>query len=313
MSVESLLPAISVVVPVYNSETTLAALVSRVSAALAGSSFEILLVNDGSRDGSWRTIEQLAASTPFVRGVDLVRNSGQHNATICGIRLARGARVVTIDDDLQYRPEDIPRLLAGLEHGADVVYGTATSGQWGGIRNIASPLLKLALRRTMGAGTAEMVSSFRAFRVRVREGFAAYSAPLANVDVLLTWGTSRFASVPVTLEPRRDGRSNYSFYSLFVHTWNMVTGFSTLPLQVATAVGFLCTLFGITVLAYALGRWAFFGAVQGFTFLASSIAIFSGAQLFALGVLGEYLGRMFQRTSGQPPYLVRHITTDERG
>ncbi len=306
------LPMLSVVVPVYNSETTLDPLVARLATTLAGATYEILLVNDGSRDGSWTTIERLAIDTPHVRGVDLVRNSGQHNATLCGIRLARGEIVVTIDDDLQYRPEDIPRLVGCLVEGVDVVYGKAAAGNWGVMRNMASRLMKSALRSTMGAATAEMVSSFRVFRARVRDAFADYQAPLSNVDVLLTWGTSRFASVPVILEPRRDGRSNYSFYLLFVHTWNMVTGFSTLPLQVATAVGLFFTLFGLAVLAFALGRWAFFGAVQGFTFLASSIAIFAGAQLFALGILGEYLGRVFQRTSGQPTYVVRHDTSGDR-
>jgi glycosyltransferase involved in cell wall biosynthesis len=304
---------LSVVVPVYNSEATLDALVLRLASTLAGSNYEILLVNDGSRDGSWASIERLARTVPEVRGIDLVRNSGQHNATLCGIRLARGEMVVTIDDDLQYRPEDIPLLLERLVNGVDVVYGKAVSGEWGRLRNLASKLMKSALRTAIGASTAEMVSSFRVLRAGVRDGFASYQAPLSNVDVLLTWGTSRFASVPVTLDRRRGGQSNYSFYTLFVHTWNMVTGFSTLPLQIATAVGFFFTLFGLAVLAYSLGRWAFFGAVQGFTFIASTISLFAGAQLFALGIMGEYIARVFQRTSGQPAYLVRHDTSEAPG
>jgi len=295
-------------VPVYNSQTTLGPLVTRLTTALEGIEHEILLVNDGSRDQSWVAVEAIARSTPSVRGIDLVRNSGQHNATLCGIRMSRSDVIVTLDDDLQYRPEDIPHLLERLTDGIDVVYGVPRAGQWGRARNTASLLVKLALRITLGATTADIVSSFRAFRASVRRAFEQYDAPRANIDVLLSWGASGFASVPVPVEPRREGRSNYSYSSLLVHSWNMVTGFSTLPLQLATTVGFFFTLFGIGILVYAVGRWAFFNAVEGFTFIASSIAIFGGAQLFALGVLGEYIGRIFQRTNGQPAYLVRRMT-----
>lgn len=283
---------------------------TRLTAALHGVDHEIVLVNDGSRDRSWATVEALAREYQTVRGVDLLRNSGQHNATLCGIRTARHAVIVTLDDDLQYRPEDVPRLLERLQDGVDVVYGVPRGGQWGQARNAASLLVKFALRITLGATTAQMVSSCRAFRAEVRDAFARYESPLSNVDVLLTWGASSFASVPIDVEPRREGRSNYSFYGLFVHSWNMVTGFSTLPLQMATAIGFFFTLFGFAIFCYAIGRWAFFNAVQGFTFVASTIAIFAGAQLFALGIVGEYIGRIFQRTNGQPGYLVRRATPD---
>jgi len=308
MSPDHALVTVSVVVPVYNSEATLGTLVARLVPALeqATSAFEIVLVNDGSTDDSWRVIRELAAQWPSVRGIDLARNCGQHNALLCGIRLARYAAIVTIDDDLQNRPEDVPALLAPLADGFDVVYGRPTQRQWGFVRNTASHAMKLALRTTMAARTAELVSGFRAFRAPVRDAFADYRAPITNIDVMLTWGASRFTAVPVTHEPRTHGRSGYTYYRLFVHTWNMATGFSTVPLQVATAVGFTFTLMGLATLAYALVRYAMFGGVvQGFTFLASIISIYAGAQLFATGIIGEYLGRMFQRTSGQPGYVVR--------
>lgn len=308
----TLSPAVSVIVPVHNSELTLAALVARLTSVLDArpGGHEILLVNDGSRDRSWEIAQDLARHDSRVRGVDLVRNSGQHNATLCGVRIARGHAIVTIDDDQQNRPEDIPRLLDRLDDGYDVVYGTPSRPQWGLVRNAASRIMKLAMRNVMSAETAEMVGGFRAFRTDVREAFSAYRARYANIDVLLTWGASRFAAVPVEHEARQAGRSGYSYYRLFVHTWNMVTGFSTLPLQVATAVGFFFTLFGIAIFAFALLFWVFFDAVQGFTFFASIIAIFAGAQLFAIGIIGEYLGRMFQRTSGEPAYIVRRFTDE---
>jgi undecaprenyl-phosphate 4-deoxy-4-formamido-L-arabinose transferase len=158
----------------------------------------------------------------------------------------------------------------------------------------------------MGAETASMVSGFRAFRRDVTDAFADYSAPLVNIDVLLTWGAGRFAAVEVSHDARPVGKSNYTFRALVRHTLNMVTGFSTLPLQLATVVGFTFTLFGLGVLGFVLGRYLIHGVVvQGFTFLACIIAILSGAQLFALGIFGEYLARVFLRTTGRPAYTVR--------
>jgi undecaprenyl-phosphate 4-deoxy-4-formamido-L-arabinose transferase len=304
-------PAVSVVVPVFNSERTLDELVTRLRATLADrpGSFEIILVNDGSRDASWEVVTRLARAHGEVRGIAFARNHGQHNALLCGIREARGEVVVTMDDDLQNRPEDVPALLARLAEGHDVVYGVARRRPWGIMRNVASAVTKLVLQSAMGARTASMVSGFRAFRVDVRDAFAAYTSMFVNIDVLLTWATTRFETVVVDYEPRRVGRSNYTVRALIRHTFNMMTGFSTLPLKLATALGFIFTLFGMTMLAYVLGRYVLYGvAVQGFTFLATSIAIFSGAQLFALGIFGEYLARVFHRTSGQPTYTVRERT-----
>jgi undecaprenyl-phosphate 4-deoxy-4-formamido-L-arabinose transferase len=305
-------PAISVVVPVYNSEQTLDELVRRLKASLAttGRSLEILLVNDGSADRSWQVVRQLAASNPEVRGISLARNHGQHNALLCGIREAAGDVIVTIDDDLQNRPEDVPALIARVNEGYDVVYGVPQRQQWGLMRNVASRVTKMVLQSAMGARTASMVSGFRAIRAEVRDAFSAYSSIFVNLDVLLTWGASRFDLVVVQHDPRRVGRSNYTFRRLVRHTFNMMTGFSTMPLKLATAVGFGFTLFGIGVLVYVVARYLIQGvAVPGFAFLASIIAIFSGAQLFALGIFGEYLARVFHRSTGQPSYTVRERTT----
>lgn len=303
--------SLSVVIPAFNSERTLGELVERLHriAPTLVPSFEIIVVNDGSRDRTWSTILELAAKYPDVRGIDLVRNHGQHNALLCGIRAARHEVIVTMDDDLQNRPEDIPLLLGKLEDGADVVYGTPERQQWGLARNVASTVTKMVLQNAMGAETARMVSGFRVFRRDIRDAFAGYAARHVNLDVLLTWGAAHFTAVRVRHEARREGRSNYTLRRLIVHTLDMMTGFSTYPLKVATAVGFVFTVFGIGVLAWVLSRYAIYGVVvQGFTFLASIVAIFSGAQLFALGIMGEYLARMFSRSMGQPSYTVRRQT-----
>ena len=235
-----------------------------------------------------------------------------HNALLCGIRRAKHALVVTIDDDLQNPPEEIPKLIKKLEEGYDVVYGTPHEQQHGCWRDFASTVSKIALQSLMGAETARQVSAFRVFCTELREAFSQYHGSFVSIDVLLTWGTTKFSSVPVNHAPRTLGRSNYTFTSLFMHAVNMMTGFSILPLQVASFLGFACTIFGLCILIYILVTFLVYGSVvPGFPFLASIIAIFSGAQLLALGIIGEYLARMHFRTLGRPTCAIRNMT-DQR-
>jgi undecaprenyl-phosphate 4-deoxy-4-formamido-L-arabinose transferase len=244
---------------------------------------------------------------PFIRGINLMRNYGQHNALLCGIRAALYDTIVTMDDDLQNPPEEISKLLKKLNEGYDVVYGTPENEEHGFWRDIASQITKMALRSSMGVEVARKVSAFRVFRTQLREAFINYQCPFISIDVLLTWGTTQFASIPVHHDPRRLGQSNYTFYKLVTHALNMITGFSTLPLQLASIIGFLFTGFGVVVLAYVFSRYLIYGkVVPGFAFLASIIAIFSGAQLFGLGIIGEYLARMHFRTMGRPSSVIRN-------
>lgn len=303
--------SISIVIPVYNGATTLPLLIDRLRIVLAqlARPYEVILVNDGSRDASWTTIESLALRYPEIVGIDLMRNYGQHNALLCGIKRSRHDVIVTLDDDLQQPPEEIPLLLFKLDDGFDVVYGTPKREQHGFWRNMSSRLTKIALGAATSTSIAPMVSAFRAFRASVKPAFEEYRSPLLSIDVLLTWATTSFASVTVERVARHSGLSNYRFRSLVRHTMNMMTGYSLLPLQLATMIGFLFTLFGILVLVFVVGRYLMVGeTVAGFPFLASIIAIFSGAQLFALGIIGEYLGRMHLRTMERPPYIVRAAT-----
>jgi len=223
-----------------------------------------------------------------VKGVHLMRNYGQHNAVLCGIRLARYELTLTIDDDLQHPPEEIPKLVSALTAEKDVVYGSPqkeTHGLW---RNLASQVTKVALQSAMGAPIARKAGPFRLFRTKIRDAFAGYDGPYVSVDVLLTWGTTRFAAVEVKHEQRTLGTSNYTFRKLVVHAINMITGFSTLPLQISSLVGFAFTVLGTLALFYVVIRYLIEGgSVPGFSFLATMIAIFSGAQLFSLGIIGE--------------------------
>jgi undecaprenyl-phosphate 4-deoxy-4-formamido-L-arabinose transferase len=299
---------ISVVVPVYKGAQTLDALVQRLGEVLPKNAveYELILVDDGSPDSSWEVIERLAREQAWVRGVKLLRNFGQHNATLCGIRAAHHEVIVTLDDDLQNPPEEMPLLLAKLEQGYDVVYGSPQQVRQNLWRSLASHIIRLVLRNVMGNEVAWQVSPFRAFHTRIRNAFANYSSPSVFIDVLLTWGAARFAAVPVRQDARAAGVSTYTFGKLLSLAMNMLTGFSTLPLRAASMIGFLFTLFGLGVLAYVFGRYVILGySIPGFPFLASVIAIFSGATLFALGIMGEYLARIYTHSMGQPPYVVR--------
>jgi len=301
-------PGLSVVVPVYRSEGILPELVRRLAEVLPtlANNYELVLVNDSSPDDSWNVISRLAHQYPWIHAINLMRNYGQHNALLCGIRATQYAILVTMDDDLQHPPEEISKLLAVLDQGYDVVYGTPAQEQHGLLRDLASLTTKLALQNVMGAEIARQVSAFRAFRAEVANAFSHYEGAFVSIDVLLTWGTNRFVATPVRHEPRSQGASGYTFRKLITHALNMMTGFSTKPLQIASMIGFLFTLFGFGVLLYVLIRYFLEGTpVPGFPFLASIVALFSGAQLFALGIMGEYLARMHFRSMQKPPYVVR--------
>jgi glycosyltransferase involved in cell wall biosynthesis len=305
---------VSVVIPVYNAEQSLPLVIDRLSKLRQGACpiHEAVLVNDGSQDRSWQVIQDLAAKHVWLQGINLMRNYGQHNALLSGIRAARHEVIVTMDDDLQNPPEEIPLLLARIEEGYDVVYGAPLAEQHGVLRNLASTITKIALQTMMGAETARNVSAFRAFRTCLRDAFQSYQGPYVSVDVLLTWGGARFTAVKVKHDPRTIGVSHYTVRKLIVHALNMMTGFTTLPLQIASIVGFVFALFGMAVLVFVIGRYLTEGgSVPGFPFLASVIAIFSGAQLFALGIIGEYLARIHFRMMDRPAYTIA-ATTENR-
>ena len=306
------MPAISVVIPVYRSEKSIGLLIQQLAETLPGIAdpFEVILVEDNGGDDSWDVVEKLSQQYAWVRGYKLMRNYGQHSALLCGIRAARFNVIVTMDDDLQHPVDKIADLIALVESKYDVAYGTPARQRHSLLRNFASLLTKWVLQGAMGAETARSISAFRAFRTSLRDSFADYRGPLVNIDVLLTWGTSRFVAIPTPHAPRTIGASNYTFGKLVTHTFNMVTGFSTLPLRIASAIGLLMTVFGMIMLAYLILSqvFAFQFQVPGFTFTASLISIFAGAQMFTLGVFGEYLARMHLRVMDKPAYVVEQST-----
>ncbi len=306
---------VSVVIPVYKGQVSLPALVERIDQTLSlhCEAYEVILVNDGSPDESWNVIQQLAEKHTWVRGIDLMRNYGQHNATLCGVRSALYDLIVTMDDDLQHLPEEIPSLLAKLEEGYDVVYGIPIRRPHSWWRNAFSAFTKRSLSYAMRIKTIRDIGSFRAFRAKLCRAFENFNSPEVILDVLLSWGTNRFATVPVKQAPRSNGESNYNFRTLAGMALLVLIGFSTAPLQLASIIGFFFTLVGIASFLYVLIVYLTAGSIPGFPFLASIISLFSGAQLFALGIIGEYLARVFDRTAARPCYTVGRTTGAGRG
>lgn len=315
MTEQLTIPGISVVIPAYFSAATLPELISRLLKVLAtmNQDHEVILVNDGSTDETWNVIKRISGENyGRVVGINLMRNFGQHNATLCGIRAARFDTCVTMDDDLQHNPEAVPLLVAKLNEGFDLVYGFPKEERHGALRDAASVFTKIALYTVMNAKTARYVSAFRAFRTRTREAFSGFTGPQVSIDAMLNWGAGKITHIELDHNKRAEGKSHYTLRKLFNHAMNLMTGYSTLPLRITTLIGFGFTLFGILVFLYVIINFIVTkGSVAGFSFTASIVAIFAGAQLFALGIMGEYLARMYQRLLDKPSYIIEEqVGTD---
>jgi undecaprenyl-phosphate 4-deoxy-4-formamido-L-arabinose transferase len=304
----------SVVIPAYKSQASLHELVERLIRVLPSIThdYEIILVNDGSPDQTWATITDLAQQFQVVRGINLMRNYGQHNATLCGIFQAKYELIITMDDDLQHPPEEIYKLIEELEKGYDVVYGIPIQPTQSWWRRLTSWLIKRILSYVMGIKTLRNISSFRIFKTNLRKAFIGFNKPEVVVDVLFSWGTHNFGSVYVDETSRLHGKSNYNFRKLVSYAMTVLTGFSTAPLRFTSLIGFIFMLGGIVAFIYVLVIHFTAGSILGFSFLASIISLFSGAILFALGIFGEYQARIFERTSERPCFTINN-TTDGAG
>lgn len=302
---------LSIVVPVYRSHDCLDMLVSSIYDAVHALNipFELILVNDASPDDSWNKIQQLSQQYDWVKGLDMLRNNGQHAAVLAGVREAGFSLCVTMDDDLQHNPQDISQMLANLEPTFDVVYAYPQQQQHGFVRDFLSATYKRLICFGLNIPSMKQLSAYRLFRTHLRDGFATYNAPNPVFDALLTWSTKRFTFIYTEHRPRQFGKSGYTAWALIKHVFQVTTSFSVWPLHLGSLLGFVATLFGFGVLAYVVVCVLFFGrAVPGFAFLASVISIFAGVQLLCLGIIGEYLAGMYMRSFRKPAYTVRQRT-----
>ena len=302
--------AVSVLVPTYNSPETLLAVAERIrKLPWFTPESEVVFIDDGNADKTWSILLEIARVHPFVRAIRLSRNVGQHSALLAGVREARHSVIATLDDDLQNPPEELAHLLKALTDDVDVVYGVPRKIKQPMWRSVTSVAAKRMMQKALGFSSAIDISSFRVFRSQLRDGFDNDLGPGVSLDALLSWSTSRFTSVEVEHHERKTGKSNYNFWKLFRFMLDTVTGFSTVPLRLATGLGLTTIALSVGVLIWILGRPLITGeSVPGFPFLAATIAIFSGTQLLVLGVIGQYIGRMHFRVMNKPTYTIAERT-----
>lgn len=302
---------LSIVVPVYNSALTLGALMERLTRTMRGIAgrYEIILVDDGSRDASWETIQSLQERYgDHLVAVQLMRNYGQHNTLMCGLGLARGEYVVTMDDDLQNPPEEIPKLLAHIRgQGLDLVYGCPGNRSHATWRNLGSSIVWHFYRTVFRNPITP--TPFRIMRYQLAKSVMFYDLNFTYLDGLLAWCTNRIGGIEVEHHARTEGRSGYSLGRLVGLALNLYTNFSLIPLQVVSGLGLVAATSGFLVgLYYLIQYFAASIAVPGFASTIIAILLLGGIQLLALGVIGEYLGRLHLNVNRKPQYVIRHLS-----
>ena len=310
MSIDSL----SIVVPVYNSEKSLPVLLERLAELLPTlvDQFEVILVNDASRDGSATVIERAAEERTWVIGIELMRNFGQHNALLAGIRNARFQTIVTMDDDLQNPPSEVKRL---VEHaratGKDVVYTRYAVKQHAYWRNLGSRFANWVADVLMEKPKGLYLSSFRCMSAFLVEQVTRYEGPFPYVDGLIMQATQAIDTIEVAHLPRASGRSNYTMKRL-VRLWlNIFVNFSVMPLHLSTIAGFALSLIGLIGVVSVVLEALFFEPPQGWASLMAATLLLSGVQLLILGILGEYMGRLFLTANRKPQTVVREVVRSE--
>lgn len=302
---------LSIVIPVYNSERLVPELTRRMVGAMASqgsvAKYEVILVNDCSRDGSWGKIEQACERYPAVRGVNLRTNSGQHNAIMAGLRAASGSVIVVMDDDLQHAPEDVSRLYAKIGEGYDLCYASFRQPKHARWKVIGSLFRDVTARALLGVPRGIRISSFKAMSADIAREITRYEGPFPYVDGLALMTTRNIANVELEHHPRAEGISNYTLQeSVFLWT-KVAMNFSVLPLRLASwlglgfaGLGFLFAVF-LVVQQLAFQRIP----VPGWASLVVVILIVGGVQLLALGAIGEYLGRAYLHMTAKPQYVIK--------
>ncbi len=303
-------PEVSIVVPVYRSETILPYLVAQVETAMQRPDvvgrFELILVNDASPDDSWNVIRELAAKYPFVRGVCLMRNFGQHNATMAGLNHARGDIVVIMDDDLQHPPQTVMEMVDAVRGGFDVCYTTYVDRQHTPLKRFGSWFNDRVASFLLDKPRGLYLSSFKALHRRVVREIIRYDGPYVYLDGLILDITQRITSLPIQHQKRLEGKGNYNLRRLVSLWLKMATSFSITPLRVASATGgVLAALAGVALIAVIVDKLRHPETPAGWTSLAVIMLFIGGLQLLFLGVIGEYLGRAYLKLNRKPQFAVR--------
>ncbi len=302
---------LSVIVPCYNEESVLGELHRRVTAVcrqVAGDDYEVVLINDGSRDATWARMTALAARDPRLRCIDLTRNYGHQYAVTAGLSLSRGERVLLLDADLQDPPELLPAMMEKLDAGFDVIYGQRRSREGEGVfKRATAALFYRLLRRLSDVEIPQDTGDFRLMRRAVVEALNTLPEQHRFVRGMVAWVGFRQTAVPYDRQQRRSGESHYPVWKMVSLAIDAITSFSIVPLRMIVTLAGVTFVFSVLLMIYAAVSWAFFNAVQGWTSLISVVLFLGSVQLLALGIIGEYVGRTFIESKRRPAYLIREV------
>jgi glycosyltransferase involved in cell wall biosynthesis len=302
--------ALSIVIPVYNGAQSIAELVAALAGLTVPGGHEVVLVNDCSPDDSLTVCRDLLARTRVpMTLVNLSRNYGEHNAVMAGLRHARGAHVITMDDDLQNPPSEVLRLLEYAQSsGKEVIYTRYASKEHSGWRNFGSRFTNRVADWLLDKPEGLYLSSFRCMSAFVAEQITAYDGPFPYVDGLILQVTQSIGSLEVQHLPRAHGRSNYTFRRL-VRLWlNMFVNFSVMPLRLATVAGFGISLVGLAGTLWVIAEALLVETPPGWASLSVAVLLLSGVQLTMLGLIGEYLGRLYLTANRKPQSVIKDVT-----
>ena len=308
-------PQVSVVVPVYRSEDCLDKLVEALTAAFeeSGRSHEIVLVNDCSPDRSWDKIVELAEQFPTIRGVNFRKNFGQDSALMAGLGVAKGDMVVIMDDDLQHDPKDMEMLLKKVEEGSDVCYARFVHKKQALWKNLGSWFNGKVANIVIEKPDEVYLSPYKAIARAVVDEIVRYDGPYPYVDGLVFRATTNITQVDAQHHERYAGRSNYNLIRS-VNVWlKLATSFSLVPLRIATYLGFGSSSIGMLLAVFLVIKKLFFdtGAPLGWPSIIVTILVLGGVQLACLGLIGEYLGRVFIHLNKRPQYVVKETLNVE--
>jgi glycosyltransferase involved in cell wall biosynthesis len=298
----------SVVIPVYNSQNTIRSVCEALEALFRErqARYEIVLVDDGSKDQSWPELKTIRAANEQVKIIRLAKNFGQQNALLCGFAHARGDFVITMDDDLQHPPQELPKLMAAMEPDVDVVIGALAQKQDSHVKKLGSRMVRYLNRKIFGIPPEMKLSSFRILRGPIVRQMTRINTPYPYIAGMIFSLTDRVTNAIVDHQPRAYGRSNYSFRKLISLAFNLVINYSSIPLRLLCFFGMMVSLAAFLIGAFFLVKKLVVGsAIQGWTSMIVLLSFFNGILLAVLSVMGEYLVRILGEISNRPSFMIR--------
>jgi len=301
---------ISIVIPVFNEISLIDELHSRLKLVCEGlgRNYEVIIVDDGSSDGSHEKLIQLKNNDTALRIVKFTRNFGQQAAVLAGFRISRGKIIVQLDSDLQNPPEEIPKLLEAMAENVDLVTTVQRKRRDGVIRIFGSSFLLKIGQMLFGSQVKLNLCSFRALRSSVVEKIESCKDRSRYMAVLMSWMGLPTVEIEVEHHERKNGNTKYSFLNLLILAWDLVTGYSSFPLRMVTYMGLFGAFLGFLMMMFLLFQRIVNGIlIEGFVVLSAVFAFFAGVQLLSIGFLGEYLGRVHHQIQERPDYIIEKV------